>query len=101
MRTLALVLALYVTVDLGSPFLPGMFAFDPDESVEALPRVGVSSEAPLAVQHAGAWRVDVLPADAPVLRRLVRPRVRPVGVRIAHPRPASSDLSSPADDDEP
>jgi hypothetical protein len=35
-RRLTLLVALYVTLDLSNPFMPGAFTFDPDESVEGV-----------------------------------------------------------------
>jgi hypothetical protein len=99
MRILALLLALYITWDFGSSSLPGAFAFDPDESVEAISPVNFSSEveAPASPQHATAWGVNDLPEDAPVLRRLV-PRVRPVVIWTVYSTASHRDAPAPADD---
>lgn len=100
MRILALVLALYVTSDFGSSSLPGAFAFDPDESVEAISQVSLSSEAeaPAFPPSTAAWQVADLAEDAPVLRRLVPPRVRPVVIRTADSTASHRDAPAPADD---
>jgi hypothetical protein len=99
MRTLALLLALYITSDFGSACLPGAFAFDPDESVEAIAKVSFSSEAPPSVQNAGAWGVDDRLGDARPLRQLVRPRARLVVIQTVHSTTSHRDAPSPADDD--
>jgi hypothetical protein len=36
LRHLALLLALYVSLDLANPFMPGAFRLDPDESVDGI-----------------------------------------------------------------
>jgi hypothetical protein len=99
MRALVLVLALYVTSDFGSSSLPGAFAFDPDESVEAVSPVSFSSEAeaPASLQTTAAWRVNDLPEDAPVLRGLVS-RVRPVVIWTVYSTASRRDAPAPADD---
>ena len=100
MRTLVLLLALYVTFDFGSPFLPGAFAFDPDESVDAISQLSFSAEAevPPLVQNTAAWREDDLPEGAPALRRLVMPRVMPVMIRRVSSTASHRDAPSPADE---
>jgi len=103
MRILALLLVLYVTSAFGSSSLPGAFAFDPDESVEAVSQVSLSSEAeaPAFPQNTAAWQVDDLAEDAPVLRRLMPPRVRPVMIRTIDSPASHRDAPAPADDHQP
>ena len=97
---LALVLLLYVTSDFGSSSLPGAFAFDPDESVEAISQLSLSSEAeaPASPQNTAPWRVNDLPEDARV-RGVVPPRVRSGGIRTAYATASHRDAPSLADDD--
>lgn len=102
MRILALLVALYVTSDFGSSSLPGAFAFDPDESVEAISQVSLSSEteSPAFPQNTAAWRVDDLVEDAPVLRPLVPPRVRPAVIQTVYSTASHRGAPAPADDDQ-
>jgi len=98
---LALVLLLYVTSDFGSSSLPGAFAFDPDESVEAISQVSLSSEAeaPAAPQTTAPWGVNDLPEDARGLHGVVSPRVRSGVIRTAYATASHRDASPSADDD--
>jgi len=99
-RTLTLLLALYVMLDFGSASLPGRFAFDPDDSVDAVSRASDWAEAvvPLLMKDtAGWWGHDVL-EDTPVPRPVVRPRVRPVVMQSACSSAPCRDHSSPGDD---
>lgn len=99
-RILTLLLALYVMLDFGSPSLPGAFAFDPDDSVDAVSRVSDSAEAvvPPSTRDTAVWRGAAFLEDAPLPRPLVRPRVRPVVIRGACSSAPCRDHSAPADD---
>ena len=94
-RPLTLLFLLYVSLDLSSPFIPGAFNFNPDESVDAVWRYREGAGRRLAVQwaptppprldsdagarpgafadrpvglprHVDEWLVDVRRAHAPV-----------------------------------
>jgi hypothetical protein len=92
-RYLTLLILCYVSLDLSSPFVPGAFSFDPDESIEAVlcqpvdaprrpvrgirfPRLPPQAEAvtrpagtvvPIACPSgAREWLVDVRQAHAPL-----------------------------------
>ena len=97
---LALVLALYITSDFGSSSLPGAFAFDPDESVEAISQVSLSpeAEAPASPQNTAPWRMN-LSEEARGLHGVVPPRVRSGVIRTAHATASHRDAPSPVDDD--
>jgi hypothetical protein len=99
-RILTLLLTLYVMLDFGSASLPGAFAFDPDDSVDAVSRASDSAEAvaaPLTRDTAG-WRGAELREDPSVPRLLVRPRIRPVVIRGACSSAPCRDRSAPPDD---
>jgi hypothetical protein len=69
-RHLLLALLTYVVLDLSNPFVPGAFAFDPDECVEGITRWASSS----VVQRADACALGArlrtlrleLPASSPL-----------------------------------
>ena len=70
-RRLMLVFLVYVTIDLSDPFVPGAFAFNPDECVEGIHRTSSSPQyadaSPLSVR-ARVARLDV-PLPSPVRPR--------------------------------
>lgn len=98
-RILTLLLALYVTLDFGSASLPGAFAFDPDESVDAVSGASDSVKAvgPLTTDATG-WRRDDVLEHVPTPRSLVRPRVRPIVARTVCSAPPRVDPPPPGDD---
>jgi hypothetical protein len=64
-RSLTLLILLYVALDLSSPFVPGVFNFNPDESLE----VGFSRG------DRAAWRVSGArdPGSTPPAEAVIRP----------------------------
>lgn len=78
-RALALVVALYTTVDFGSPLVPGAFVFDAAESLDGVRGPRPRPEVRLAV---------VVPTPGPVPVVLAQPADRPGRPRPAtHPAP--------------
>jgi hypothetical protein len=88
-RSLVLVVAVYVSLDVTNPFMPGVFTFDPEESVESL--------------HAERGRPPLVVLAAATAPRLKRDRVtsaspRPTAVGrkwLGEPRRAHSPASDP------
>jgi hypothetical protein len=75
-RRLTLLIGLYVCLDFASPFIPGAFSFNPDESVE-----GVSA-------HRRAVKVTVVAIASPAPKRAQTEAI----ARVAPPRPQSRPL---------
>lgn len=98
LRGLILLVAIYVTLDLANPFMPGAFEFDADRSVEATRRQPADPGMRPALPETEAPATSTSP-------RQVRPE-RPVGpppavawlsdLRARHGGPA--DPPSPSDD---
>ena len=88
-RPLILVIAIYVGLDLGNPFMPGAFIFDPAQSVE-----GAHGERGrhqlVALTAEGTPRVETADTAAPPRRPA--PAARPW---LAEPRPAHVPASDP------
>ena len=99
-RILVLVLALYVTLDFGTPLSAGAFEFDPDDSVDAVSVVRDSADAgilPLIKVTAGRRQEDLLD-HVRLLRPAARPAARPVLVRRVCPSPPCQGHLPPGDD---
>ncbi len=98
-KRLTLLVLLYVTVDLSSPFIPGAFSFNPDESVDGIdvrdertPRVSVTSAHSLAVRPVAHKALPAVVQRARVIRVLERF----VDMRQTHG--ASADPQPPTED---
>lgn len=100
MRAAVLFLAFYILFDLGNPFVPGAFNFDPDASIEAAAQgtwVPEATAAPLT-QDTTSWSRRDPKADVTRPSRVRRPRVTPVASRRVFPRASSLAAPSPAED---
>ena len=95
---LVLALALYLTLDLSNPFMPGAFVFDPGESVEIslgdprpLKPEAAAAKVPRPSSHALATTPDgpgrAIPLEVPVLAEWM------ADLRRAHPDTSRPSLS--------
>ena len=102
-RGWTLVLLVYVSLDLSSPFIPGAFNFDPDDCVDGLHRQANGpirvDEAPAGAQARVPVALEIGPGRAVVERphapRLVRSDWL-IDLRRAHP--PSREVASPSED---
>ena len=98
---LALLVAVYVSLDVANPLMPGALAFGVEESVELRPAERYRGQAHLAAPTARAPEPERLAtADESAVLRL------PAGPAARRPRPArvvrshlSSPLAAPSSDD--
>ena len=97
MRVAALLIALYVILDVAAPFVPGAFDFDPDDSVEALVNDVTSVMiAPAPFAWPPAWTGEPEARRPESLFRAAVPRPfrpftpRRVGLALASTAPPSS-----------
>jgi hypothetical protein len=95
-RPLIVAIAIYVSLDLSNPFMPGAFIFDPEQSVEGLHgERGREQIITVAPPVAPRVETDEAPArsarrPAPMARRwLAEPR--PAHVPAGEPPPPSDD----------
>jgi hypothetical protein len=82
-RLSTIAFVIYVGLDLANPFIPGAFAFNPDECVEAVHCHG--SRAPAAIPSANDSKPALTQASA---LRLARRTVREAGLRDQRSEPS-------------
>ena len=75
-RFLLLVFFAYLALDFGSPFVPGVFAFDPADSVDAASTWRARSSDATPVVTAPRVPIVVRPLPEPTLHAEPRPTVR-------------------------
>ena len=102
-RLWTLVFIAYVALDLSSPFVPGAFAFNPDECIEA---ARFQELEPVRSRGVGERRVVVLPDVGVHVRRMAERASMPdrrLGwhsrFAVAHATPPSSSAAPSATDD--
>jgi hypothetical protein len=92
---LTLVFTVYLCLDFSSPFVPGAFVFDADQSVDGVVMHGLGvglDGPPVVTPFTGAIRVVEVSSDRPTQPRIVVPTEWVVVLREAQSR--SSDRSS-------
>jgi hypothetical protein len=96
-------LLLYVAADLASPLIPGAFALDPDESVEASRLERTVQALPIAV--AGSGPSSLAPAPPRPCLRIARSSAGPLPARhrdwLPRARPGAPAAASPRPEDLP
>lgn len=97
MRCAVLLVAVYLTVDVATPLLPGAFRFDPRESVDATGRAGLPAVTPAPATRAERVLVEPEGGLRPPSLRSVGPAVARFA-RVLHP-PDTESSSGPSDDD--
>lgn len=84
---LTLVFTVYLCLDFSSPFVPGAFVFDADQSVDGVVMHGLGvGRPPVVTPFTGAIRVVEVSSDRPTLPRIVIPTEWVVVLREAQSR---------------
>jgi hypothetical protein len=99
-RRTVLAFLLYVSLDLGSPFIPGAFSFDPDECVEGVgcPRSALDrADATAPMSRSPVVRLAPSASPARAVGRSAQPVLAWL-VDVREGTRASGDPPSPVDD---
>ena len=95
-RCLLLVFLAYILLDLGSPFVPGAFTFDPADSVDAVSAARARLAALPRIAPAWFTAMPMPPLPTPVVHTFdgpapAHPTWRPPTIATADPRPSLDD----------